>query len=89
METTLLSSKGQVIIPKMIRDHHRWRPGTKFVVEDTQAGLLLKPLNLFPPTDIQSGLGCTGYQGPTKSLDEMRNGVDACLRRSWGESEEP
>ena len=42
METTLLSSKGQVIIPKPIRESHHWRPGTRFIVEDTPAGILLR-----------------------------------------------
>ena len=34
METTRLSSKGQIILPKAVRDFHRWGPGTDFVVED-------------------------------------------------------
>ena len=89
METTLLSSKGQVIIPKIIRDHHHWRPGTRFAVEETQAGVLLKPLNTFSHTDVQSGLGCAGYRGLAKSLDEMREGIDDDLKRSWGKGPRP
>jgi AbrB family looped-hinge helix DNA binding protein len=84
METTLLSSKGQVIIPKVIRDHFHWRPGTRLTVEETQAGILLKPASTFPPTDLQSGLGCSGYQGTAKELEEMQAGIDDELKRQWG-----
>lgn len=88
METTLMSTKGQVIIPKSIRTSHHWRPGTRFVVEETQAGVLLRPLNLFPVTDLESGLGCAGYDGPTKSIDEMREGIDQELARVWRREEQ-
>src|SRR5215472_12977882 len=52
METTRLSSKGQVILPKSIRDAHRWQRGTEFMVEDTAVGVLLRPAKPFPPTRI-------------------------------------
>jgi AbrB family looped-hinge helix DNA binding protein len=83
MVTTLMSSKGQVIIPKAIRTSLHWRPGTRFAVEETQAGVLLKPLNTFPSTDLESGLGCAGYGGPVKSIEEMREGIDEELARTW------
>jgi len=83
METTLLSSKGQVIIPKTIRSSHHWRPGTRFIVEDVQGGVLLKPLSGFPATDLESGLGCAGYKGPAKSPDEMQAAIDDELARTW------
>lgn len=83
METTLLSSKGQVIIPKSIRSSHHWKPGTRFVVEDVQGGVLLKPLNCFAATDLKSGLGCAGYKGVTKSLEEMQAAIDDEVARAW------
>jgi AbrB family looped-hinge helix DNA binding protein len=48
--TTTLSTKGQVILPKSIREGRRWGPGTRLLVEDTPEGVLLKPAPLFPPT---------------------------------------
>jgi len=83
METTTLSSKGQIIIPKALRDSHHWRPGTKFFIEETANGLVLKPAGCFPATDLEDGLGCAGYTGPAKSVEEMREGVDEALRREW------
>lgn len=83
METTLLSSKGQVIIPKSIRTSHHWKPGTRFIVEEMSGGILLKPLDTFPVTDLQRGLGCAGYKGPAKSLEEIQAAVDEELARTW------
>ena len=83
METTLLSSKGQIIIPKPIRESHHWQPGTRFIVEDTPSGILLKPMTEFTPTELKDGLGCAGYHGPAKSVEEMNRGVDDELRRQW------
>ena len=83
METTLLSSKGQVIIPKTIRSSHHWRPGTRFAVEDVQGGVLLKPLSSFPTTDLRSGLGCVGYKGAVKSLEEIQSAIDDEVARAW------
>ena len=71
METTKLSSKGQIIIPKSVRETHHWMPGTEFTVEDTPEGVLLKPKRLFPATRLEDGLGCTGYQGPPLSLEDI------------------
>jgi AbrB family looped-hinge helix DNA binding protein len=36
--TTTVSTKGQVILPKAIRERLRWRAGTELVVEDTAEG---------------------------------------------------
>ena len=43
MDTTKLSSKGQVVLPKSVRDQHGWGEGTEFVVESTAQGVLLRP----------------------------------------------
>ena len=83
METTKLSSKGQVIIPKTIRESHHWQPGTEFVIEDSPAGILLKPRKLFPPTRLEEGVGCAGYKGPARTLEEMEEGITADLRKKW------
>jgi AbrB family looped-hinge helix DNA binding protein len=83
MATTQLSSKGQVVIPKSVRQAHQWRPGTKFVVEETSGGILIRPLQPFPPTTLAGGLGCTGYGGRAKTVKEMQEGVDEAFRRRW------
>ncbi len=39
---TTVSTKGQVILPKAIRQRHEWDAGTRLIVEETADGVLLK-----------------------------------------------
>ena len=77
METTRLSTKGQIILPKRIRLSRSWEPGTEFTVEETQEGVLLRPAKRFPPTTLAQVAGCLAYKGRPKSLQQM----DAAIRR--------
>ena len=83
MPNTTLSSKGQVIIPKEVRAAHQWSAGTEFIVEDLGNAILLRPRSPFPPTNLEAGLGCTGYKGARHSVEEMQQGIDDELRRAW------
>ena len=83
MEKTKLSSKGQVIIPKAVRDAHGWKEGTEFTVEEIKGGLLLKATPFFPPTTIEQVAGCLKYAGPAKSLKEMDEAIGRDIRRQW------
>ncbi|MCG3197276.1 MAG: hypothetical protein GHCLOJNM_01761 [bacterium] len=75
METTRLSSKGQIIIPKAIRVSHGWGPGVEFLVEEHSGGVLLRPTQPFPATTLREVIGCTGYTGARKSLAEMEGAI--------------
>jgi AbrB family looped-hinge helix DNA binding protein len=75
METTRLSNKGQIVIPKKVRAAHGWEPGLEFVVEDEDDGIKLKPLTPFPETKVEDLLGCLGYKGPKKLLKEMEAAI--------------
>lgn len=75
MEKTRLSSKGQVIIPKSIRASRGWKPGEELLVEETNEGILLKPMRGFPSTMLRDVLGCMGYKGPPKSLRDMEEAI--------------
>ena len=44
MAVTSLSTKGQIIIPKRIREALRLRPGAKFVIELEGDRLILRPV---------------------------------------------
>lgn len=39
---TRLSSKGQIVIPKDVRDRLRWTPGTELDVAETPEGLMIR-----------------------------------------------
>ena len=88
METTKLSSKGQIIIPKSLRTSHQWQPGTEFLIEEREDGIFLRPRKPFPPTTVDQVLGCTGYEGPPKTLEEMDRGVLEEARRRWARTKE-
>ena len=44
MSTTTVSSKGQIVIPRRLREKHRLTPGVRLQVDETEAGLVLSPL---------------------------------------------
>jgi AbrB family looped-hinge helix DNA binding protein len=81
MKTTKISSKGQVILPSSVRAAHKWEPGVEFVVEDVGEGVLLKPLKPFKSTRIDEVIGCTGYKGPMKTLEDMEQAIARGAKR--------
>lgn len=75
--TTVVSTKGQVILPKAIRDLRHWPAGTRLTVEDTPDGVLLKAVPTFPETDLDTVFGSLHHNGPALSVEEM----DAVINR--------
>ncbi len=71
MQKTILSSKGQVIIPKILRTTLRWESGTTLEVLATDDGVLLKAVSALPSTSLMDVAGCLPYQGQSKTLAEM------------------
>src|ERR1017187_7863843 len=75
METTKLSTKGQVILPKTVRDAHGWNPGTEFAVEEVPGGVTLRPLRPSPPPRLEDVAGCLRYTGRAKTLRQMEKAI--------------
>jgi AbrB family looped-hinge helix DNA binding protein len=75
METTRLSSKGQIILPKNIRTSRAWGPGTEFTVEERGDGILLRPARRFPATDLDEVAGCLRSKRKPKTTAQMRTAV--------------
>lgn len=44
-----MSSKGQIVVPKSIRDAHGWAEGTEFEFVEADKGVTLQPMNAFDP----------------------------------------
>jgi AbrB family looped-hinge helix DNA binding protein len=86
METTRLSTKGQIILPKSIRSARSWGPGTEFTVEETDGGILLKPKKAFPETKIDDVYGCLYRKGKAKTLKEMDEGIARAVREDYERS---
>lgn len=80
---TKVSTKGQVILPKAIRDQLNWDAGTRLVVEHTMDGVLLKPMaTAFAPTRPEDVFGCLPYKGEPKLIEQMDAGVAAMGQQS-------
>ena len=77
---TRVSTKGQVILPKAVRESRRWGPGTELMIEETDKGVLLRPAPLFPETTIDQVFGMLKSDRKV-SLEEMDEAVMAEARR--------
>ena len=74
--TTTISTKGQVILPKAIRDQLKWGAGTRLAVEHTADGVFLKPLTTaFAPAQPEDVFGCLPTKGGPKSIEDMEAGI--------------
>jgi AbrB family looped-hinge helix DNA binding protein len=81
MAQTTISSKGQVVLPKAIRDKRRWKAGTRLTVEERPDGVLLKPLEKKKKLTIADLRGMLKYDGPAHTIEEMNAGIEAEARR--------
>lgn len=79
--TVTLSTKGQLILPKSIRQRLRWNAGTRLVVEDTAEGVVLKAAPIFDQASPEEVFGSLKVSGPPKTLEQMDAGVLAEARR--------
>lgn len=81
MTTTRLSTKGQLILPKEVRERHGWAPGTVLEVVERGDAVLIRPVERVPETTLEEILGCTGYRGPARSLAEMEEAIEREARK--------
>jgi AbrB family looped-hinge helix DNA binding protein len=75
--TTTVSTKGQVILPKAIREQRHWPAGTELMVEVTPEGVLLKAKPAFASTRPKNVFGSLPYKGSAKSIADMEAGIAA------------
>lgn len=73
--TTVISTKGQVILPKAIRDQLQWGAGTRLTVENTPDGVLLKSTPVFAASSIDALFGSMRHDGPALSIDDMNAAI--------------
>jgi bifunctional DNA-binding transcriptional regulator/antitoxin component of YhaV-PrlF toxin-antitoxin module len=83
METTKLSSDGQVTIPQVLREIHQWQAGQEFVAIDTGDGILLKPKTPFVETTLEAVAGYLKYDGTPISLEEMEDAIRRGVEETW------
>lgn len=86
--TTRLSAKGQVVIPKDVRDAQGWLPGTEFEVVERPDGVLLRATaparaQLSPAEVLARMQARIGYTGPRADESEW----DAAIGRMFVEKD--
>ncbi len=79
--TTILSTKGQIIVPKAIRKRRGWEAGVRLEVEETPTGVLLKSAPAFPATRPETVFGLLRQAGPSRTVEDMDAAVAADVRR--------
>jgi AbrB family looped-hinge helix DNA binding protein len=79
--TTVVSTKGQVILPKAIRDQQRWDAGTHLLVESAGDSVLLKTASVFAPTRPQDVFGSLVWHGEPKTVAEMNFRIEDEMKR--------
>jgi len=83
METTKLSSKGQVVIPKSLRSAHHWESGQELVVVDAGDGVLFKPKSPVTETSISEVAACLKFAGKSRSLDYMDSAIRTGVKNKY------
>ncbi len=75
-----LSTKGQLIIPKPIRERHGWLPGSELALEDRGDAVIVRSARPGPETTLEELVGCAGYRGPARSVEEMEAAIARAAR---------
>lgn len=71
MDTVRLSSKGQFVLPKSIRDLHHWGAGTELVVVERGSEVVITAAKPFAPTRLEPPETPSVYSGKPLSIEEM------------------
>jgi AbrB family looped-hinge helix DNA binding protein len=82
---TKVSAKGQVVIPKDVRDRLHWAPGTELEVVDGPAGVMLRakpPERKKLPFDeaLAQLRAIVNYKGPKITDEDAKAGIDEMFR---------
>jgi AbrB family looped-hinge helix DNA binding protein len=83
METVRLSTKGQIVIPKSIRDTHHLTPGTEFFISFVDQEIRLVRAQAFPKTRVEQGLGILQRKGRSRLRDaDLEGKIGQMLKAS-------
>ncbi len=77
MGVTVMSTKGQVVVPKAVRDALNLKPGARLVVETRNGGVFLREEQAkpFPPKTLEEVFGSVKYDGPPLTLEDMDRAI--------------
>jgi AbrB family looped-hinge helix DNA binding protein len=72
--TTTVSSKGQVVIPRHLREKHRLTSGVRLQITETDEGLVLSPIRRALPS--AAGSGWRVLRGSAKGTDALKQHLE-------------
>lgn len=82
-----ISSKGQLVLPKAVRDAHGLGPGSEVDVESVGETIVLKPRVRKSSGErvytLDEVAGMLKYDGPPVSVRDMDRAVEDEFRRRW------
>ena len=85
MSTVTLSTTGQVVIPKEIRDALHWEVGAELTLTAVSNGILLKATPKKRGKRLEDLRGMLQHDGPPIPIEELCKPVD--YSADWEESE--
>lgn len=80
-----ISSKGQLVLPKAVRDEFELGPGSEVDVESVGGSIVLTPVSMRNRKvyTLDEVAGFLKYDGPPVTPDDMERGIEAEARRMW------
>ena len=83
--TTVMSTKGQVILPKAIREAKNSSAGVRLVAEATPQGVLLRPERPFPPTRPEDVFGSLSSNGKHLAIEDFDKVISDAVKRRYAD----
>jgi AbrB family looped-hinge helix DNA binding protein len=80
MATTTVSSKGQVVIPRHLREKHRLTSGARLQITESDEGLVLSPIKRARASASQAGW--RALRGSAKGTDALRQHLEEHRREA-------
>ena len=81
--TTRISTKGQVVLPKDLRERRGWAAGDELVVEERPNGVLLRSAAKETHSSFDEVRGALGSFDRAVSIEEMNQAVLDEAARRW------
>ncbi|MBI2729561.1 MAG: AbrB/MazE/SpoVT family DNA-binding domain-containing protein [Sphingobacteriales bacterium] len=89
METSILTSKGQLLIPRRLRKKYGIEAGVKVIFEETDAGVVIRPINEDYFKTFRGILSATGklkaemraWKEEEKKLEDRKLNLHKSLKR--------
>jgi AbrB family looped-hinge helix DNA binding protein len=80
-----ISSKGQLVLPKAVREAHGLVPGSEVEVESVGETIVLKPRpsKARKKYTLDEVAGFLKYNGPPVTIEDMNRGIKEEARRMW------